>query len=77
MCLRCVFGPDSQDIPAQRAHVLALLALIEHPDAIPANAALRLGKEILTFVGAEPVVRRCEMVPADAPVAPVAERGHP
>ena len=36
MCLRCVFGQDRQNTVAQRAQVLALLALlalVEHPEA--------------------------------------------
>ena len=79
MCLRCVFGPDSQSaLVAHRAHVLALLALVEHPEAIPADAALRLGQEILALVGAEPAVRRCEAgAPADPADVSAAERRHP
>jgi hypothetical protein len=41
MCVLCAAGPGSQTL-ARRANVLQLLALVEHPDALPANAALRL-----------------------------------
>lgn len=75
MCLRCVFGPDSHGALAHRAHVLALLALVEHPEAIPAGAALRLGREILTLVGAEPADWRCETVaPTDSADASATKR---
>ncbi len=78
MCLRCGFGRDSQDALAHRARVLALLALVERPEAIPADAALRLGQEILALVGAEPAARRCEPVaPAGPADASAAERRRP
>ena len=68
MCLRCMIDPDRQGALARRTHVLALLALVEHPEAIPADAALRLGQEILALVGIEPVFRRCEAVVPNEPV---------
>ena len=63
MCLRCAAGLDDRNL-AQRAQVLQLLALIEHPDALPADAALRLAREALALTPAEQTGRRCD------PVAP-------
>lgn len=68
MCLYCAVGQDSQGALARRARVLALLALVEHPDGIPGDAALRLGREILALVGTEPAIRRCEALAPPAPV---------
>ena len=59
MCLLCAVGQDERRL-AQRAHVLKLLALIEHPDALPAEAALRLAREVLALTQAEPKGRRCD-----------------
>jgi hypothetical protein len=61
MCLLCAAGLEDQRL-AQRAHVLQLLALIEHPDALPADAALRLAREILALTQAEQTKRRCDPV---------------
>jgi hypothetical protein len=63
MCRLCAAGSDGQRL-ARRAHVLQLLALIEHPDALPAEAALRLAREVLALTQPERTGRRCE------PVAP-------
>ena len=61
MCLLCAAGSEAKKL-AGRAHVLQLLALVEHPDALPAEAALRLVREVLTLIEAEPAGRRCEAV---------------
>ena len=45
----CEFGSGSNKDLARRRHLLQLLALVEHPDALPADAALRLGREILAL----------------------------
>ena len=63
MCLLCAAGSDGQGL-ARRAHILQLLALVEHPDALPAEAALRLAREVLALTEAERTGRRCD------PVAP-------
>ena len=63
MCLLCAAGLDGHGF-ARRAHVLRLLTLIEHPDALPAEAALRLAREVLALTQAERTGRRCD------PVAP-------
>lgn len=70
MCLLCVSGQESRRL-AHRAHVLQLLTLVEHPDALSADAALRLAREVLALVQAEPTERRCDPV---TPPAPEVER---
>jgi len=42
-----------------RARQLELLALLEHPDALPADLALRLAAELLASTGERPAFR-CE-----------------
>ncbi len=34
---------------ARRAHVLQLLALVEHPTALPRSSALRIAQELLAW----------------------------
>ena len=63
MCLLCADGAGDRAL-VRRAHVLQLLALVEHPDALPADAVLRLGREIMTLIRPERGLRRC------APVTP-------
>ena len=63
MCSLCAAGLENRTL-AQRAQVLQLLALIEHPDALPADAALRLAREVLALTQAERTGRWCD------PVAP-------
>ena len=66
MCLRCGIQPGGPEL-AERAHVLQLLALVEHPDALPADAALRISREIMALVGPRRAPLRCEAV---APAGP-------
>jgi len=74
MCLLCAAGLESRRL-AQRAHVLQLLALVEHPDALPADAALRLAREVLTLAQAEQAGCWCDPVaPPEAGVEKAAER---
>ena len=61
MCLLCAAGLDGQRL-ARRGRVLQLLALIEHPDALPADAALRLAREVLALTQAERTRRWCDPV---------------
>jgi hypothetical protein len=61
MCLLCAAGLEGQRL-AQRAHVLQLLALVEHPDALPAEAALRLAREVLALTRPGRTGRQCEAV---------------
>ena len=63
MCILCAAGAEGGAL-ARRAHVLRLLALVEHPDALPAEAALRLAREVLALTEAERTGRWCD------PVAP-------
>ncbi|MFF9551208.1 hypothetical protein [Methylobacterium fujisawaense] len=74
MCLLCAEGLAGPDA-ARRAHVLHLLELVEHPDALPADAALRLAQEILSLTQAEPSGFRCDAVPPDAERSDQHERG--
>ena len=61
LCLLCVATLEARSL-ARRAHVLQLLELVEHPDALPTEAALRLAREILVLTRAEGTERRCEAV---------------
>lgn len=66
MCLLCATRPGDQE-RAHRANVLQLLALIEHPDALPADAALRLAREVLVLAQADQTPRRCVAVGSPEP----------
>ena len=74
--MRCAHCADrsSRDV-ALRAHVLDLLALIEHPTALPADAALRIAGELLQWLGDSPA-RRAASAFAEAAPQPV-PREHP
>lgn len=61
MCVLCV--PSGDTGLARRNHVLQLLSLIEHPDALPTDMALRLAQEVLALTEAEGVTLRCDPVP--------------
>lgn len=66
MCPHCADGLDHG--LARRLRVLQLLALIEHPNALPASAALRIGQELLTWIAQDRSGRRCDQVfAADTP----------
>ena len=62
MCLCCTAG--SSQPSAGRRQILDLLALIEHPDALPAEAALRIAAEILAWVEPERSRYRCDLAHA-------------
>jgi hypothetical protein len=65
MCLLCTAAVDDRN-PARRAHVLQLLALIEDPNALPADAALRLAQQILVLTQTNGAKLRCDpAVPAE------------
>jgi hypothetical protein len=61
LCLLCTANVERRFL-AGRAHVLQLLALVEHPDALPAEATLRLAGEILELIREDRTERRCEPV---------------
>lgn len=50
-CPHC--ADRSSAVLAQRSRVLQLLALIEHPDALPRDAALRIAGELLCWLDAD------------------------
>ncbi|MBS0546086.1 MAG: hypothetical protein JSR40_20425 [Proteobacteria bacterium] len=58
LCPHCADGHDRQS--AHRTHVLQLLALIEHPTALPPHAALRIACELLAWTGLETSDCECE-----------------
>jgi hypothetical protein len=61
-CPHCADGPDP-DL-ARRKRVLQLLALIEHPTALPADSALRIAQELLAWSAQEGSNDRLESVVA-------------
>ncbi len=58
LCPHCADGFDRE--LAYRAHVLHLLALIEHPTALPANSALRIARELLAWTEPDASGCRCD-----------------
>jgi hypothetical protein len=65
VCRYCADG--SPDTPESHARVLHLMALIEHPDALPAKAALRIAGELLVWAGQVESRFRCEPATALEP----------
>lgn len=61
-CPHCADGIDP-DL-ARRKRVLQLLALIEHPTALPADSALRIAQELLAWSAQEGSNDRLESVVA-------------
>jgi hypothetical protein len=59
MCMLCRGAEDEESVP--RAHVLRLLSLLEHPDALRPEQALRLGRQLMSTLGADARLR-CEAV---------------
>lgn len=57
MCRYC-----AADVPQDHTRILQLLALLEHPDALPAEAALRIAGELLSWTGETPPRFRCEAI---------------
>lgn len=74
MCLLCAATWDDRNL-ARRSHVLRLLALVEHPDALPADTALRLAREILRLTQEQGAICRCDDVtPPAAGIASIPAR---
>lgn len=70
MCRYCAIG--SPQVSQDHTRVRQLIALIEHPDALPAETALRIAGELLAWTGDAPRFR-CEAMarpgnPTDAMV---------
>ena len=71
MCPHCADGADP-DL-ARRKRVLQLLGLIEHPTALPPDAALRIAQELLAWSAQEGSNYRFEpVVAAETRLAAVA-----
>ena len=69
MCSLC---PDHlSNTEAHRIRVLQLLALIEHPNALPTDAVLRIGNELLAWLGQAEAKAKSARV-----AAPGIETGH-
>lgn len=67
MCSLCAAGSAGQD-RFRRAQVLQLLSLVEHPDALPLDAALRVAGELLAVTGWERSPFRCDpLTPSSQP----------
>ena len=66
MCLLCTTTPGDQQF-AQRAKILDLLALVENPEALPADVAFRLAREVLRLSQTLRTELRCEQVPTPEP----------
>jgi hypothetical protein len=58
MCRYCVSGTSHSQI--ERTHILDLLALIERPDVLPAEAALRITSKLLSWADQTEHGFRCE-----------------
>ena len=70
-CPHCADGINPN--MARRKQVLHLLALIEHPTALPAESALRIAQELLAWSAHENTNYRHEpVVTAEIPLAAVA-----
>lgn len=68
MCVLCEGSPASLTI-LYRNRICQMLALLEHPDALPADTALRLGRELLSLTQPDGTPRRCELVFPARPAA--------
>ena len=64
-CPHC--ADHSSAVLARRRRVLQLLALIEHPDALPPDAALRIAGELLCWLDADQPLRASSEATVAAP----------
>ena len=60
MCVLCVEEPGRH--AADHARIVGLLALVEHPDALAADAALRIARDLLAWAGPGGSRTRCDAV---------------
>ena len=65
MCRYCAAG--SPRAPTDRARILDLLALIERPDVLPAETALRIAGDLLAWADQSGSRLRCNAVPSAKP----------
>jgi hypothetical protein len=63
MCRYCVSG--SSDSRTERTQILDLLALIERPDVLPAETALRIASKVLKWADQSEPRFRCDAVTAN------------
>jgi hypothetical protein len=66
MCILCASKPEGNPATACRSRVLQLLALLEHPDALQANLALRLGRQLLALTQPRRPALRCDAIASPA-----------
>jgi hypothetical protein len=66
MCLYCALKPQTNTTTAIHGRMLELVALLEHPDALPADLALRLAAHLLTLTQPEHSALQCDAVTAAA-----------
>ena len=66
MCLYCALKSEGNTTTAGQGRMLQLLALLEHPDALPADLALRLAGQLLTLTQPERSALQCDAVTATA-----------
>ena len=65
MCRYCISGSSNSRI--ERTQILDLLALIERPDVLPAEAALRIARKLLKWVDRTGPGFRCEALTVHEP----------
>jgi hypothetical protein len=62
MCRFCAPQSDGYSVTAAEDKVLQLLALLEHPTALPGDLALRLAGQLLRLTQPKRLIRRCDAV---------------
>jgi hypothetical protein len=66
MCRFCTPKSDGYSVTAVEDKVLQLLALLEHPTALPGDLALRLAGQLLRLTEPERAILRCDAVTESA-----------
>jgi hypothetical protein len=66
MCILCASKPEGSAVTVSQRRALQLLDLLEHPDALPADLALRLAGQLLALTQPERRAFQCEAVGASA-----------